>query len=175
MPKLRQTPSQTIGPYFAYGLTPVQYGYPFKGIAPPPPQQNFTEAISIEGCIYDGAGVVMDDALVEIWVEQTRFFARCGTGSHAENRFQFKLPKPPSLSHQPAPFITACIFARGLLNHCFTRIYFEDDAERNAHDPVLALVEEQRRQTLIAAQLAPGQYRFDIHMQGAKETVFFDF
>src|SRR5690606_4491471 len=104
-------------------------------------------------------------------------FGRCGTGTDPENRFVFDTIKPGPPGDGQAPHINVIVFMRGLLSHVFTRIYFDDEAEANARDPVLASVDEARRPTLIAArQTTPAGtvYRFDLHMQGPDETVFFD-
>jgi protocatechuate 3,4-dioxygenase, alpha subunit len=189
---LKQTPSQTVGPYFAYGLTPEQYGYPFRELVGNDLTRPETEGnrIRIEGCVYDGAGNKVPDAMIEIWQAdaQGRYahladprpsnanftgFGRFGTGTDPENRFIFETIKPGSVDGEQAPHISVIVMMRGLLTHTFTRIYFSDEAEANAKDPVLKSVEESRRPTLIAG--ADGAvYRFDIHMQGDQETVFFD-
>lgn len=183
MPK--QTPSQTVGPYFAYGLTPKQYGYPLESVAGPAVaglEEETAPRIRIEGRVLDGNGTAIDDAMVEIFQADGQGrapgsagtnsaftgFARCGTGTDAQNRFVFETVKPGG----PAPHIDVIVFARGLLNHCYTRLYFGD--EDNAGDPVLASVPDGRRDTLIAEPAGNGLYRFDIRMQGEAETVFFD-
>ncbi len=191
-----QTPSQTVGPYFAYGLTPAQYGYPLASIASPdlrtPDVQG--QPIRIEGRVLDGNGAAVDDAMVEIWQAdpQGRYahpadprggnlafkgFGRCGTGTDAENRFVFDSVKPGAAEEGVAPHINVIVFMRGLLSHLYTRIYFADEAEANSKDPVLQSVPAERRNTLIADPV-PAQgtviYRFDIRMQGERETVFFD-
>lgn len=196
MSKLRQTPSQTVGPFFAYALTPEQYGYDFKSIA----DGNLIEGdvpgqrIRIEGRVLDGKGDVVPDAMIEIWQAdgEGRYahpadprssnvsfkgFGRMGTGTDPESRFIFDTIKPGSVDDTQAPHINVIIFMRGLLLHAYTRIYFSDEAEANAHDPVLASVPAERRGTLIAARNespAGIVYRLDIRMQGADETVFFD-
>jgi protocatechuate 3,4-dioxygenase alpha subunit len=195
-----QTPSQTVGPYFAYGLTPAQYGYPLASIASAdlrtPEVQG--QQIRIEGRVLDGNGAAVDDAMIEIWQAdpQGRYahpadaragnvvfkgFGRCGTGTDPDNRFVFDSLKPGAVDGAQAPHINVIVFMRGLLSHLYTRLYFADEAEANAGDPVLQSVPEQRRGTLIAERgedEAAGEgvavYRFDIHMQGDKETVFFD-
>ncbi len=195
-PKGGQTPSQTVGPYFAYGLTPEQYGYPLASIASPDLRTPDVEGqrIRIEGRVLDGNGVAVDDAMVEIWQAdpQGRYahpadarggnlafkgFGRCGTGTDAENRFVFDSVKPGAAEEGVAPHINVIVFMRGLLSHLYTRIYFADEAEANGKDPVLQSVPAERRNTLIADPVpAQGRviYRFDIHMQGERETVFFD-
>ena len=195
-----QTPSQTVGPFFAYGLTPQQYGYPLAGIASSDLRtpEIAGELIRIEGRVFDGKGDVVDDAMIEIWQADPqgryahpadsrggnvafpniafRGFGRCGTGTDAENRFVFETLKPGAVDDDQAPHVNVIVFMRGLLSHLYTRIYFADEAA-NAGDPVLQSVPAERRDTLIAAaddSSGVVVYRFDIHMQGDKETVFFD-
>ncbi|GBD44498.1 Protocatechuate 3,4-dioxygenase alpha chain [bacterium HR40] len=189
-----QTPSQTVGPYFAYALTPEPYGYP--GIASNRLVDIGTpgERILLRGRVLDGAGEPVEDALLEIWQADAsgrypteapgeargfRGFGRCGTD--AEGRFSFETVKPGRVpgpdGKLQAPHIAVIVTARGLLNHLVTRIYFADEVAANASDPILALVPEDRRATLIARREDhPGGpvYRFDIHLQGEQETVFFD-
>ena len=194
MPK--QTPSQTVGPYFAYGLTPEQYGYAFTSIAGGvlAAEAGDGERIRIEGRVLDGAGAAVSDAMVEIWQadgqgryahpadprsSNARFrgFGRVGTGTDPENRFVFETVKPGAPAEGQAPHVNLVLFLRGLLSHAYTRIYFSDEAEANAADAVLAAVPAERRATLIAARDDTGGtplYRFDIHLQGDRETVFFD-
>lgn len=190
-----QTPSQTVGPYFAYGLTPEQYGYPLKSIAGPSVaglDSGGGPRILIEGRVLDGNGDPVDDAMIEIWQAdaQGRYpgtdkaansaftgFARCGTGTDQDKRFVFETVKPGAADAGQAPHVNVIVFARGLLSHAYTRIYFADEAAANATDPVLAAVPEPRRGTLIAERHETDRgvvYRFDIHLQGASETVFFD-
>jgi protocatechuate 3,4-dioxygenase alpha subunit len=194
MPKLRQTPSQTVGPYFAYGLSPEQYGY----------QQNLTsiagsqmaegdiegQRIRIEGNVYDGAGNPISDALIEIWQadSQGRYahpsdprgsnstfkgFGRCGTGTDPKNRFWFDTIKPGKVGADQAPHLNVVVSMRGMLLHAFTRVYFSDEPA-TVTDKVLCMVPAERRNTLIATHQGGNVYRFDIHMQGDNETVFFD-
>lgn len=196
MTTLKQTPSQTVGPYFAYGLTPEQYGYALKSIAGPALTRSDTEGehIRIEGRVLDGAGKPINDALIEIWQADAqgrlahpadprgsnasfKGFGRCGTGTDPENRFWFDTVKPASIDGRQAPHISVTVLMRGMLLHAFTRIYFSDEAAANDKDPVLSQVPPERRETLLAQRtLTPAGivYRFDIHMQGPSETVFFD-
>jgi protocatechuate 3,4-dioxygenase alpha subunit len=194
--KRRQTPSQTVGPFFAYGLTPQQYGYPMASIASGALAEGETdgERIRIEGRVFDGAGQPVSDAMIEIWQadahgryahpadprgSNTGFkgFGRVGTGTDPQSRFVFDTVKPGRVDAHQAPHVNVIVFMRGMLLHTFTRLYFSDEADANAADPVLASVPADRRGTLIAHR-EQGQgtpvYRFDIHMQGDKETVFFD-
>jgi protocatechuate 3,4-dioxygenase alpha subunit len=190
-----QTPSQTVGPYFAYGLTATQYGYdfdqPFDAVLALDNARG--ERIRIEGRVIDGDGKPIDDALVEISqpdgtgaypqsVEDAqaigfRAFGRAGTGTDAQKRFVFHTVKPGAESAGEAPHVNVIVLMRGMLLHAFTRIYFSDEAKANADDKVLASVPAERRQTLTAQRSEAGgqvTYRFDIHMQGPQETVFFD-
>lgn len=193
---LGQTPSQTVGPYFAYGLTPEQYGYPLKEIAGGRLAGEDTEGqrIRIEGRVYDGDGNAVSDAMIEIWHADARGryahpadprgsnagfrgFGRVGTGTDPDNRFIFETVKPGAIGDGHAPHVNVIVFMRGLLVHAFTRLYFADEEQANAQDPVLASVPEDRRHTLIAERHEGSTdtvYRFDIHMQGDDETVFFD-
>lgn len=192
----KQTPSQTIGPFFAYGLTPEQYDYDFLSIAGPDmvPDGTSGERITIEGQVFDGNGDVVVDAMIEIWQAdgQGHFanrlegqlsnagftgFGRSGTGADSRNCFVFNTIKPGPENPSSAPYITVTVFMRGLLSHAYTRLYFDDEPAANARDLVLCNVPESRRSSLVARrQDGPGHtvYRFDIHMQGDSETVFFD-
>jgi len=190
-----QTPSQTVGPYFAYGLTATQYGYdfdqPFDAVLALDNASG--ERIRLEGRVIDGDGNPINDALVEISqpdgegrypqsVEDAqargfRAFGRCGTGTDAQKRFVFHTVKPGAEAPGEAPHINVIVTMRGLLVHTFTRIYFDDEATANAEDAVLQSVPAARRPTLVAQRIEQDGavlYRFDIHMQGANETVFFD-
>lgn len=171
-----QTPSQTIGPFFAYGLTPTQYDYEFKSWV----DNNMVadidapESIEISGTVFDGEGQAIDDAMVELWQDdgEHKLYGRFGTGTEENNRFIFKTIKPKSVNGQ-APFINVILFMRGQLLHTYTRIYFADESSLNASDKVLNLVDAKRRNTLIAEKTGQ-KYTLNIHMQGPKETVFFD-
>ncbi len=172
----KQTPSQTVGPYFAYGLTPEQYRYNFKQLVDNELVSfvDHPEAIIIEGKVYDGEGQPIPDAMIEIWHKdhENELFGRFGTGTDPQNRFLFTTIKP-SVSASSAPFLSLILFMRGQLIHSYTRIYFEDETEANANDAVLNQVAAERRNTLLAKKTKHG-YRFDIYMQGPNETVFFD-
>ncbi len=192
----KQTPSQTVGPYFAYGLTPEQYGYDYKQLA----GNNLAEAdgsgerITIRGQVFDGNGETIRDAVLELWQadSQGRYahpedprgsntgfkgFGRVGTGTSPEHFYEFQTIKPGAIGDGQAPHIIVVLFMRGLLNHAYTRIYFSDEGTANDGDPALALVDAARRNTLIARRRESPEgivYQFDIHMQGEQETVFFD-
>jgi protocatechuate 3,4-dioxygenase, alpha subunit len=167
-----QTPSQTIGPYFAYGLVAEQYGYPFGQIVSGVIAAQ-GERVTITGCVFDGHGEPIVDALVELW-QVGAGVARQGTGTAGDMSFTFSAVKPPRLPGHEASHITVIVFMRGLLSHLYTRVYFADEAEANALDDVLMSLPEDRRATLLARPESGGNYRFDIHMQGDRETVFFD-
>lgn len=182
-----QTPSQTIGPFFGYGLTPKQYNYDFGNICGPElakPEAK-GEHIIIRGQVFDGGGTTVNDAMLELWQADSEgnyhqqetngfiSFGRVGTGTEANNVFEFKTIKPGSVNGQ-APFIDMIVFMRGLLSHQYTRIYFEDEAAANAQDALLQQVESARQKTLIATKGDNNIYTFNIHMQGENETVFFD-
>lgn len=174
----KQTPSQTVGPYFAYGLTPEQYRYDFTSLAGPemiPGAATSDQGITIKGKVLDGKGDPIPDALIELWQDDgnRQLFGRCGTGTDPDNRFIFHTEKPV-FDGENAPFITVVVFMRGQLIHSFTRLYFSDETTHNAIDPVLQSVPEDRRQTLIA-QKNGRVYEWIIRMQGQNETVFFDY
>jgi protocatechuate 3,4-dioxygenase alpha subunit len=197
MPK--QSPSQTVGPFFAYALVPESYGKP--GIAGNVLVGPATtgEHIVIEGRVLDGNGAPVNDALIEIWqanaagryrhpadkredvaVDPTfNGFGRTMTDDAGAFRFETVKPGrvPGRGNALQAPHVGVIVMARGMPNHAYTRIYFADEAKTNAEDAVLAAVEPARRGTLIAERAnANGAaiYRFDIRLQGADETVFFD-
>lgn len=192
----KQTPSQTVGPYFAYGLTAPQYGYPFTAIASGEVADDSVQGkrIRVAGRVLDGAGEPIPDALIEIWQadsegryahpndgrasnQRFRGFGRFGTGTDPENRFIFNTIKPGPVGGAQAPHINVMVFMRGLLTHAYTRIYFSDEAAANARDPVFSSVPAERQKTLIARReetSAGTVYHFDIRMQGDDETVFFD-
>jgi protocatechuate 3,4-dioxygenase alpha subunit len=194
MAKLKETPSQTAGPFVHIGTLPALAG--LRGNAPE--RQNILvgdgtlgRRIRIEGTIRDGAGELVKDAMVEIWQANANGqhggnaflgFGRAATDFET-GAFAFETIKPgPTLFHdgrQQAPHIAFTIFARGINVHLQTRMYFPDEAAANAADPVLQLVAlPELTATLIAAKEADGDvpiYRFEIRLQGERETVFFDF
>jgi protocatechuate 3,4-dioxygenase, alpha subunit len=180
------TPSQTVGPYFAIGLP-----WPGGRLVVP---ESAPGAFKIAGTIFDGAGEPVPDHLLETWQADPegrfadlhaygepsrlpgfRGFARCGT-EDGDGTYEIVTVKPGRLPMRDgslqAPHLDVSVFARGMLNRCVTRIYFGDETEANAADPVLRRVAAERVQTLIA-EPAQGGYRFDIRLQGPGETVFF--
>jgi protocatechuate 3,4-dioxygenase, alpha subunit len=194
MTTLKQTPSQTVGPYFAYGLCPQQYDFDYKSLFTSvlADREAAGEHITIVGQVFDGDGKVIGDAMIEMSqvdadgrypesreeILKTGFhgFARMGTGTDPHKRFIIETVKPGRVSPEQAPHVNVIVTMRGMLLHTFTRIYFEDEAQANEQDAVLAAVPADRRGTLIARRepKSANVYRFDIHMQGDNETVFFD-
>jgi len=190
--ELKQTPSQTVGPFFNYGL--VDKGGENILVT----ELTKGQRILIQGQILDGDGQPVPDALLEIWQADVdgyfnhpadpnqdkadkhfRGFGRSETVK--DGQFTFKTVKPGVVSfdeeQQQAPHINVRVFARGMLIHAYTRLYFSDEAEANAADPVLNLVEADCRPTLIAHREDTGDlpmYCFNVVLQGADETVFFD-
>jgi protocatechuate 3,4-dioxygenase, alpha subunit len=184
------TPAQTVGPYLAIGLPWPDGPY----VVP----EGTPGAITIGGRVLDGAGAPVTDAMVETWQAgpdgrfahpddprgsiQTpgfRGFGRCTTD--AAGRYRLITLRPGRLPSADggwqAPHLDVSVFARGLLDRVVTRIYFPDEQAANSGDPVLAAIADPaRRATLVAAAQPglPGGFRYDIHLQGAHETVFFD-
>ena len=168
------TPSQTAGPYLAIGLLRNLVPGVLVDAADP-------RAIRIRGHLLDGAGEGVPDGMVEIWHadENGRYgdsgvFGRCGTAD--EGRFEFVTVKPGRVPWTDgglqAPHIAVGIFARGLLKRVVTRLYFPDETDANAVDPVLSRLAPEQRETLVAASDDGGR-RLDIRLQGAAQTTFF--
>jgi protocatechuate 3,4-dioxygenase alpha subunit len=172
--------SQTVGPYYAIGLS-----YLFTETLAP--QQVAGRHITISGTIFDADGEPVPDAIVELWqaspdgtynTDSNGFsgFARLST--HDNGRFLVHTVEPGPVpfpdGRMQAPHIVVLVFMRGLMRHLVTRIYLPDHPA-NASDPVLGLIPEARRGSLIAQATEPGssELRWDIHLQGEQETVFF--
>lgn len=195
-PPLGLTPSQTVGPFFAYVLTPQAYGYPEIAGRDLVTADAVGDRIRIEGYVIDGDGEPIVDAMLEIWQPdgEGRFagtgdapdrpntgftgFGRTEVDSNGFYSFSTVRPGrvPGPEGQMQAPHANLGIFARGLLKRLFTRIYFEGEGA-NAEDAVLRLVPEARRPTLIAPRRERGSeivYSFDIRLQGDGETVFFE-
>jgi protocatechuate 3,4-dioxygenase, alpha subunit len=185
MSRLRTTPSATVGPYWSIGLTWDDGPYV---VAPDAPG-----AIWIRGRVFDGAGQPLAVGLVETWQADPdgRFdhpddprgasaregFRGFGRSSMADGgEFAVCTVKPGRVPDGEgglqAPHLDVSLFSQGLLDRLVTRIYFADEAEANAEDAVLRSLPEDRRATLLATPVDDG-YRFDIHLQGDAETVFF--
>jgi protocatechuate 3,4-dioxygenase, alpha subunit len=164
------TPAQTVGPYFSIGL-PWPDG-------PEVVPEGTEGAIWLRGTVLDGARDPIPDALIETWQADPegnyetpgfRGFGRAPTD--ADGRWAIHTVKPGATGGQ-APHIAVAVFARGLLHRIVTRIYFADEEEANAADPVLAGLDDAARATLVAAREEDG-YRFDVRLQGPDETTFF--
>ena len=196
---LKESPSQTAGPYVHIGCTPnfsgiEIYGGDLGASMKTGPVQG--QEITLHGTVYDGTGAPLREAMVEIWqadaaglfpsANETRGQADpnfTGWGRAPSNmetgEFVFETVKPGTVpwpdGRMQAPHISAWVVARGINIGLQTRIYFEDEAEANAADPILTRIEHQSRvPTLLATKTGDGDYRFDIHLQGPNETIFFD-
>jgi protocatechuate 3,4-dioxygenase alpha subunit len=163
------TPSQTVGPFFAIELPYADGPYVVAEGTP--------GAVWLRGRVFDGAGEPVPDALVESWQADPagafggafRGFGRSGTDE--EGRWAILTLKPGPIPPQ-APHVDLAVFARGLLHRVVTRLYFADEEQANAADPVLAGLDEQARATLVARPV-DGGHELDIHLQGPHETTFF--
>ena len=191
---LKETPSQTAGPYVHIGLAPAEAGFDIyrnelgQQIAGP---KTDGERINIRGKVLDGTGAPVKDVLIEIWQanalgiypgqgeveEDFRGWARV-IPDFESGEWSFDTIKPGPVTDRSgalmAPHINLWLVARGINIGLNTRLYFPDEQAANAADPVLNLIEQDtRRQTLIAGK-TPNGFRFDIQLQGENETVFFD-
>jgi protocatechuate 3,4-dioxygenase, alpha subunit len=165
---LPPTPSQTVGPFFAIGLCASQA----NELVPPGSDGAFT----LEGRVLDGDGEAVPDAMIEIWQADPSGtyrgdfgWARCGTD--ADGRYSFVIAKPGPVEGQ-APHVEMLVFMRGLLKPVLTRVYFPDEDEANESDPVLTGVPDEDRPTLVG-EATDGGFRFDVRVQGDRQTVFF--
>lgn len=154
---LPHTPSQTVGPYYEIGCV--------RG------DQNVLvpDGIRLVGQLLDGNDEAINDGMIEIWDDAERKWGRAGTDKNG--RFSFVVSKPPA-QNGSAPHLDVLVHARGLLKNQLTRIYFPDEAEANAADPVLSSLPEADRALLVAEQ-QDGVMRFDIRLQGDRQTIFF--
>lgn len=186
---LPPTPSQTVGPFFAHSLLGEDQS---QLVSPDHPG-----AVRISGTVYDGAGEVVPDAMIEVWQangsgryahpederedlpleEGFEGFGRFGTDP--DGTFSFVTVKPgpvpgPNGRGTQAPHIAVSVFARGLLKRLVTRVYFPDEAEDNTADPVLLSIEDPGLRGTLVAHDEGGVLRFDIRLQGQDQTAFFD-
>jgi len=167
------TPSQTVGPFFSFGLCDRET----HRVA----AEDADGAIRIVGRVLDGAGAGVPDAMVETWqagpdgVYRTDFgWGRSGTDG--DGGFAFVTVKPGAVQSSAgilAPHLAVLVFARGLLKPLLTRMYFPDETDANAADPVLRGIPDAARRATLVASPAPAGLRFDIRLQGEDETVFF--
>ncbi len=196
---LKETPSQTAGPYVHIGLTPNACG--IEGVYAEDlgvamvNDRTLGQRITITGRVLDGTGTPLKDALVEIWqadaaglynspselrgTADPNFtgWGRCGCDG-VTGEFRFDTVKPGRVpfrdGRKMAPHVSFWIVARGINVGLHTRMYFGDEAAANAEDPVLLRIEHRVRVPTLVAAVDGSTYRFDIHLQGEKETVFFD-
>ena len=167
------TPSQTVGPFFRFGLEWMARVTRSPSGAP----------VVVTGTVSDGDRRPVTDAMLETWQAdgEGRFgewgFARCLTD--ADGRYRLSTVKPgsvPAADGTPqAPHIDVSVFARGLLQRLVTRIYFPDEAEANDADPVLSSIADPVARASLVAAAADGDLRFDVRLQGDEETAFFAF
>lgn len=183
------TASQTVGPYFHLGLT-----HDRGALSQLVPDNVKGERIRLVCTVLDGDGVPVPDAMIEIWQAnadgkynhpddmqkldlEPRFLGFGRVGSDETGTCVFDTIKPGAVIGSQgvaqAPHINVSVFARGVLKRLATRVYFAGDPQ-NASDPVLALIPEDRRATLLAISNAPGIWDFKVRLSGADETVFFD-
>ncbi|MFJ9038435.1 protocatechuate 3,4-dioxygenase subunit alpha [Streptomyces sp. NPDC102406] len=186
------TPSHTVGPFYGYAL-------PFPGggdIAP----VGHPDTVTVRGYVYDGAGNPVPDAFVEVWgagpdgaiprvdgsirrdPANGGYLGRNGVEFTGWGRVQtdanghwYVRTLRPGARGAAAPYLSLCVFARGLLVHLFTRIYLPGDDAALAADPLLSELAPARRDTLVAREEPGGTYRFDIRLQGEGETVFLEY
>ncbi|MDX6474502.1 MAG: protocatechuate 3,4-dioxygenase, alpha subunit [Gaiellaceae bacterium] len=156
------TPSQTVGPFYSIGLCRKAA----DELVPP----TDPGAVPLTGRLLDGDGEPVGDGMVELWDAVGGRWARSGT--HPAGTFSFVVAKPAP-ARCVAPHFEVYVFARGLLEHRLTRIYFPDEVAANAADPVLSSLDEADRARLVAEPDDGGGLRFDIHLQGDLETIFF--
>ena len=187
---LKETASQTAGPFVHIGLIPQQAGFDIF-------ENNFSnkiegegEPIRIEGTVIDGTGNPINDMMIETWqadkdgsYENENFRGWARSGSDFDTcEWVVETIKPGVVMGRDgrpmAPHISVWIVARGINIGLHTRMYFSDEVEANDADPVINLIEQRdRRSTLIAQRSEKGRqviYRFDVRLQGEGETVFFD-
>ena len=183
MSKLTATPGQTVGPFYGYALP---YDKDRELLAPGSPG-----SIRLQGTVYDGAGHAIPDAILEIWqpdadgniVRRTGSLVRdgytfTGFGRSAVGNtgvYTFTTVNPGPTEPGAAAFISVAVFARGLMNRLFTRVYLPENEAVLAKDPLLSSLDPERRKTLIARRDADGGLTWDIRLQGEGETVFLDF
>lgn len=179
---LYPTPGQTIGPFFGFAL-PYERG---NELLPP----GHAQAVELWGIVRDGHGKPIPDSMLEIWqadaegkpVRHGGALQRDGhtftgfgrTGTDNNGRYSFTTLVPGRSQEDRPRFIAMTIFARGLTNRLFTRIYLPEDEELFDRDEVLAALPAERRQTLVAKRVASG-YQFDVTLQGEGETVFLQY
>ena len=196
---LKETPSQTAGPYVHIGCVPnfcdIEGVYPNDLGDSMVNDKTKGERITVTGTVYDGTGTPLKDAMVEIWQADAQGFYPSNdpfgqadpnftgwgrkAGDYDTGEWVFETVKPGAVPFKDgrmmAPHITFWVVARGINIGLQTRMFFPDEAGANAQDPLLTRIEHQNRvPTLIAEKTGEGAYRFDIRLQGDGETIFFD-
>ena len=196
---LKETPSQTAGPYVHIGCVPnfcdIEGVYPNDLGDSMVNDKTKGERITVTGTVYDGTGTPLKDAMVEIWQADAQGFYPGNdprgqadpnftgwgrkAGDYDTGEWVFETVKPGAGPFKDgrmmAPHITFWVVARGINIGLQTRMFFPDEAGANAQDPLLTRIEHQNRvSTLIAEKTGDGAYRFDIRLQGEGETIFFD-
>ncbi|ANT52672.1 protocatechuate 3,4-dioxygenase subunit alpha [Mesorhizobium amorphae] len=197
--RLKESPSQTAGPYVHIGLTPNFCGiggvYPADLGASMVNDKTQGERIGLEIRVLDGTGTPLRDALIEIWQADANGlynspaelrgaadpdflgWGRCPSDMET-GLCSFQTIKPGRVPFRDgrlmAPHVSLWIVARGINIGLHTRLYFSDEAKANAEDPILARIEQRIRVPTLIAERKGGSYIFDVHLQGEKETVFFD-
>jgi protocatechuate 3,4-dioxygenase alpha subunit len=202
VPTLKETPSQTAGPYVHIGMTPNFCG--ITGVIGADPGVSMLtpttkgQRIDIVGRVFDGSGAPVTDAVIELWQADANgsfvtppgrdcksppdFLGWVRQPTDADGAFTFQTIKPGPVAgpdgRPQAPHVSLWIVARGINMGLQTRLYFSDEAEANADDYVLNKIMDRRRRPTLIAQKQDGdlpRYVLDIHLQGPDETVFFDF
>lgn len=174
------TPAQTVGPFYGYAL-------PYPDV-PHLIHPSRPGAVRLHGTVTDGAGAHIPDALLEIWQPDAEGTIPQETGSLVRDgytftgwgraavdnvgHYTFTTLNPGPTAPDKAPFILMTVFARGLMDRLYTRIYLPEDTEALANDPLLSSLQEPERRTLIAERETDGSLRFDICLQGEDQTAF---
>ncbi|GAB3073359.1 protocatechuate 3,4-dioxygenase subunit alpha [Intrasporangium mesophilum] len=177
---LAPTPGQTVGPFYHFAL-------PFDGGEHLVPAGS-PGSVRLHGTVFDGEGAPVPDALLEIWQADAdgRIVREAGslrrdpgvftgfgrTATWRDGGYSFTTVEPGPTSERAAPFIAMTVFARGLLNRLFTRVYLPESGAANESDALLGSLDEDERTTLVARREPDGSLRFDVHLQGERETVF---
>ena len=183
----KESPSQTAGPYVQIGLTPGQLRVVHSEIddlGSGPLEVGLGEKILVCGRVLDGSAEPVSDAIIELWQADSDGTYRNGWGRTIcddNGVFGFDTVKPGRVENSPgnpmAPHLTLWIVARGISIGLHTRVYFDDEEEANKSDAILALVDPDRRRTLLSNRSqvdGKTTYTLEIHLQGKNETVFFD-
>ncbi|MDR6634673.1 protocatechuate 3,4-dioxygenase alpha subunit [Phyllobacterium sp. 1468] len=196
---LKETPSQTAGPYVHIGCTPnfceITGVYENDLGTSMVNDKTLGERITLRGRVFDGTGTPLRDALLEIWQADSKGlynspselrgtadpnftgWGRCPTDMESAE-YRFETVKPGQVPYKDgrlmAPHVTVWIVARGINIGLQTRIYFDDEKEANDKDPILQRIEHRNRVPTLIAKRDGSSYVFDIYLQGDKETIFFD-